>query len=267
MYQVASFFFKEMNNTFNYTWRWLCTCLAYISFALGGLILYLTIFKVIQLLSRSKTISEQRVRKVICASFNLLLNVLTMCKVLKIEANLENLAQLQSTLIICNHPCLLDVVVIMAKLPNCQCVVKNELWHNPFLGGVVRSAGFICNNLDQMIFLEQCKQELARGQNIIIFPEGTRSTPGQEIKMQRGVGNLALATTADIQALTISCQPLTLTKTDKWYKIPQQKINLKLTIGKKFLNKDYSGIEARSLKVRALMRDIQQYYNGCVKIE
>ena len=99
------------------------------------------------------------------------------------------------------------------------------------------------------------------GDNILIFPEGTRTVPEQPIKMHRGLGNLALAINADIQTLLMSCTPLTLTKRSKWYEIPHKKVTLKLRVGLFFSNKDYQDERPRSIRVRALMREIQHYYN------
>ena len=46
-------------------------------------------------------------------------------------------------LIVANHPSLLDYVILAAELPVCDCIVKRALWHNVFLGGVVRAADYI----------------------------------------------------------------------------------------------------------------------------
>jgi 1-acyl-sn-glycerol-3-phosphate acyltransferase len=236
--------------------------LGFFSFGIAGLMLWLTVFQVVRLFSKNKYESQTRVRKIISFSFRVLLNLLDILGILKIEADsLEELHDLKGSIIISNHPCLLDVVAIMARLGNCQCIVKNKLWLHPLLGGVMRSAGFIQNNLDPEKLLQECKQQLACGQNIVIFPEGTRSNLNQPIKLQRGVGNLALFAMANIQALIINCSPLMWTKQNKWHEMPMQKITLRLSKGKVFLSEDYSGMIIRSLMVRKLMHDIQEYYN------
>src|SRR5262249_17894775 len=154
-----------------------------------------------------------------------------------------------------NHPSLLDVVILMSRLKNVQCVVNKKLWTNPFVGMVVRSAGFIRNDIDPQLFLDRCKEMLARGENIIIFPEGTRTEPGQRMKMCRGVANLALSAQADIQALTLNCSLVWLNKRSKWYDIPPKRADFFLKSGPLFSYKNYMNNSPRSIQARGLMRD------------
>ena len=90
-----------------------------------------------------------------------------------------------------NHPSLIDVVVLISIIPNADCVVKAHLFKNPFLRGVVKNTGYI-SNADPEGLLVDCKKSLAAGNNLIIFPEGTRTKVGQAVKFQRGAANIAL---------------------------------------------------------------------------
>jgi len=198
--------------------------------------------------------------------FSLYLSILEFLGILKIETNgLENLQHMRGKLVICNHPSLLDVVILISRLKNIQCVVNNKLWSNLFVGIVVRSAGYIRNDIDPQSFLHQCKQMLNRGENIIIFPEGTRSIPGRPIKMCRGVAHVALCAEADIQALTLHCTYVWLTKGAKWYDIPPRRTNFFLKSGPQFSYKNYMNESPYPIQVRSLMRDIQKYYDGYLK--
>lgn len=246
----------------NYCRRMLGTILGFSLFGLGGILLCFTFFHVIILCTRNQQLRRQRIRSVIQHTFKIFLRLIEFLGVLKLNVHeMDSLSARKGCLIICNHPCLLDVVIIMSQLKNVQCVVKNQLWKNPFIGGVVRAAGYIRNDLPPEEFLKICQTQLKEGQNIIIFPEGTRTTPGQPIEMRRGLGNLALAAEADIQALMMTCYPTFLTKGQKWYNIPSQRAMIDLKVGSYFPIKSYQTEAPRSLRVRALMRDIQQYYN------
>lgn len=238
------------------------TLLGFSLFGLGGILLSLTLFHLVILLTKGKQKRRQRIRAIIHYTFKVFLHILEFFGVLKLNVHsVDSLNKQRGHLIICNHPCLLDVVIIMSQLKDVQCVVKNQLWRNPFLGGVVRAAGYIRNDLPPEEFLTLCKEQLTQGENIIIFPEGTRTTPGKPVELRRGLGNLALAANADIQALLMTCQPQFLTKEQKWYDIPPQRAIIDLKIGSYFSIKSYQTEAPRSLRVRALMRDIQQYYN------
>ncbi len=249
----------------NFIWRLFATALGFSLFGFGGVFMCLTIFPVIIFLSKDKVQRSRRVRSVIRYTFKIFLFILEFLGILKIRTKgLETLQQMQGKLVICNHPSLLDVVIIMSRLKNIQCVVNNKLWRNLVVGVVVRAAGYIRNDIDPELFLEQCKEMLARGENIIIFPEGTRSVPGQPLKMQRGFANLALCANADIQALSLKCHPVMLIKGAKWYDIPPKRAHYLLQAGPEFSCQDYDSESPRSIRVRIMMREIQQYYDGCL---
>lgn len=98
-------------------------------------------------------------------------------------------------------------------------------------------------------------------ENILIFPEGTRSVPNQPIKLSRGVANLALWAKADIQALTLTCTPAWLYKDSKWCDVPSKRVDFVLKVGDQFLYKDNNNDTPRSIQVRALMRKIKHFYD------
>ncbi len=84
--------------------------------------------------------------------------------------------------------------------------------------------------------------------------------------MFRGFANLALHAKTDIQTLTISCTPVWLIKGARWYDIPPRRADFLLEAGPEFSYKNYLNDTPRSIQVRALMRDIQHYYDGYLKI-
>nr|WP_294508772.1 lysophospholipid acyltransferase family protein [uncultured Rhodopila sp.] len=73
-----------------------------------------------------------------------------------------------------NHPSLLDAVVVISRLPRVVCITKAKLWDNLFLGGSVRLAGYIRND-SPLNLVKQGMHGLQDGQQLLIFPEGTRT--------------------------------------------------------------------------------------------
>lgn len=253
--------FGGAGNKINKFWRVLGTGFGFTSLGLGGLLLCLTAFPFVILATRDLAKRRRRVRQIIGHTFAFYLGVLKFLGVLDLKvSNISPFMSVKGCLIICNHPTLLDVVIIMSQMKDLQCVVKAALWQNPFIGGVIRSAGYIRNDLPPETFLEECKAQLERGENILIFPEGTRTQPNKPLEMHRGMGNLALGANADIQALVMTCNPLTLTKGNPWYNVPHRKPFFHLTGGRTFYIGDYPEEKPRSLRVRALMRDIKDFY-------
>lgn len=126
-------------------------------------------------------------------------------------------------LIIANHPSLLDVVFLIAKIPGVCCVVKKTLLKNPFLALQVRLAGYIFNS-GESDFLECCTARLDAGESLIIFPEGTRTRAEGKFRFRRGAAYLLMMSNAPVRPVYISCEPATLGKRDPWYFTPRHKI-------------------------------------------
>ncbi len=251
-----------------YIRRIIAVGLGFSVFGTGALTLGLLIFPALILVVRDTDRRRYVVRSLIRLTFQGFLGILRALGVIKLVIpEMSKLDTLKGTFIICNHPTLIDVVILMAYLKNVQCVVKKELWSNPFLGNVVRSAGYFRNDTDPEVFLEEAKNQLQRGENIIIFPEGTRSIPNTPLKLVRGLGNLALASNANIQSLTLLCDTVFLTKGQKWYRPPATVTTIELKIGDYFSLETYAPESPRSIRVRALMRDIQSYYNRILGYE
>ncbi len=246
----------------NYGWRLFATALAFFLFGIGGLFVGVTLLPIILLTSKDRDQRINRTRFIIRHSFKIFLNIIEFLGIIKLTTSgLEKLKTLKGSLVICNHPSLLDVLVIVSQLKNIQCIVKKTLWMNPIISGMISAAGYIRNDMDPKVFLECCKQELQCGENILIFPEGTRTTPGESVKLLRSLGHLALAANADIQSLVLDCNPVLQPKGRKWYKIPPKRAVFHLQAGRVFLNADYQNDTPRSIRVRVLTRDIQDYYN------
>ena len=81
----------------------------------------------------------------------------------------------------------------------------------------MRAANYIANEFNGLI--ERCLASPATGSSLIIFPEGTRSPPGQLHPFHRGASNIALMSGKNIAPIVISCQPQTLLKHQRWYEI------------------------------------------------
>jgi 1-acyl-sn-glycerol-3-phosphate acyltransferase len=137
-----------------------------------------------------------------------------------IDYRIENAAALKADagcIIVANHPSLIDYVFIVSLLPRCDCIVKEALWNNFFTRGIIRCAGYIPNR-DAGLMLKECRKKLSTGNCILIFPEGTRTQPGQPLSLQRGAANIAIRCGVSVRLIHISCRPVFLTKNEKWWR-------------------------------------------------
>lgn len=209
-----------MASLLNRGWRLIGTALGFTLFGVGGLLLSLLWFPLLALClrgERRRTLAQLTIRH----SFRLFLAMLRGWGVLDYRVS-GMPADLQGALVVANHPSLLDYVILAAEMPVCDCIVKQSLWRNPFIGGVVRAADYLPNVAGEDL-LTLCTARIRAGGLLLIFPEGTRTTPGEPIKLQRGAAQLAVRAQVPVQLVRIHCNARFLTKQDKWFKIPENK--------------------------------------------
>jgi 1-acyl-sn-glycerol-3-phosphate acyltransferase len=105
-----------------------------------------------------------------------------------------------------NHRSFLDPFIIgsMTKRPLFY-VAKMELFQKPLQGWFLNSLGAIPVMRDQsdQELLKTVRALLARGDSLVIFPEGTRIRPGSLGRPRRGVGRFALETGVPIVPIAL----------------------------------------------------------------
>lgn len=246
----------------NYGWRLLATGFSFAAFFGGGLVMAATLFPAIALLVPEPSRRVRATQAVIHRLFRFFMGMLRFFGILDLQVSGEALLRDgKGRLIIANHPTLLDIVILMSLIPRVQCIVKSELWHNRYLGGVVRWAGYIRNDLEPESLLKACRGAIADGKSLIIFPEGTRSRPGAPLNFRRGFANIALLAGVETQLVVIGCAPIMLSKGDPWWKIPERKSLFRVSVGDRFEAFAGSANQYRSLATRQLARKVQEYYS------
>ncbi len=169
----------------------------------------------------SRSRRREIAQRLIAGGFRLFLWFLHAMRVHRIEIEGKDiLAAERGALVVANHPTLIDVILLVAHTPGAVCIVKSDILRNPFMRGVVSAAGYIPNDANPEALIIDCANALKDGNNVVLFPEGSRSKIGVPRKLQRGVANIAMRTGAPIRIVTISCNPPTLYKGQKWFEIP-----------------------------------------------
>ncbi|HSI46659.1 MAG TPA: lysophospholipid acyltransferase family protein [Ideonella sp.] len=207
----------------------LATALAFGSFGVGGVLLWWVIFPLLTLAVRNPSRRTALARAAVHHLFRAFIGWMRLLHLITYEV--RGLARLQrrGLLVLANHPTLIDVVFLISLIDNADCVVKSTLAHNPFTCGAVRATGYICNNSGPEL-LQDCIDSVKNDGNLIIFPEGTRTRPGQPMKMQRGAAQIALRGGIDITPVFIQCQPLGLTKGAPWWRAAPVPLHFVLTV-------------------------------------
>lgn len=103
----------------------------------------------------------------------------------------ENLGDVRNTVFISNHVSHLDAPVLFEALATqLRAVVKKEIFAWPFLGPVLRRAGFVAVDRRDRIqsgqALSRAAESLRAGHCFLVFAEGTRSRTGELGPFKKG---------------------------------------------------------------------------------
>lgn len=244
----------------DWLWRVLATghCFAFL-FG-GGFILAISALPLTRLLGRTPAEKDVRARRLIHHVFRFYLWQMQALGLMTLAIRgREHLADAGGKLVIANHPSLLDVVILISLMPDCDCVVKGAL-RRSLVSGVIRATGYT-DNSDGDTMLRRCHRSLAAGYPLIVFPEGTRSTPGANLVFQRGAANIAVRCAVDLLPVVITCQPPTLLKGDPWYRIPARRPAFVVEILPPLARHTLTDPEATpSLATRQLNRQLLAFY-------
>lgn len=237
----------------NKYWRIFATGFCFTIFGLGALTLTFIVFPLMTRTAKDTQQREFKVQKIIQEAFNFFCRTMRFWGAIDYRfENTELLANDRNCLIVANHPSLIDYVLIASRLPQCDCLVKAAIWHNPFMKGIVKAAGYIPNK-DPESLLDGCSERLGNGNVLLVFPEGTRTTPAKKSKLQRGAAQIAVRTESDLRVIHITVEPSFLTKEKKWYQVPDTKpfflveVKDKIEIGSFLESSDSATTAARKL--------------------
>jgi 1-acyl-sn-glycerol-3-phosphate acyltransferase len=114
----------------------------------------------------------------------------------------EKLRDLRATVLAPNHPSLIDAVILLSIVPNTVCIMRANLIESPFLGGAARLAGFVPNDKGPAL-VRHGIEKIRAGENLLIFPEGTRTEAQAINSFKHGFALIAKKTGAPIQTVFI----------------------------------------------------------------
>ena len=169
---------------------------------------------------------------------------------------LDTLRAEPGLIVVANHPSMLDAVMLVARLPASACIMKASLVHNPLLGPGARLARYIRN--DSAYGMIQCAvQDLRSGGQLVMFPEGTRTTRAPVHDFHASFTLIAKRAQAPIQAVFIDTDSPYLGKGWPLWRLPPLPILFTVRLGRRFAPQDDH---------MALCQEIQDYYAAGVHV-
>jgi 1-acyl-sn-glycerol-3-phosphate acyltransferase len=153
-------------------------------------------------------------------------------------------------IVVANHPSMLDALMLVARLPRSACVMKGSLMRNVFLGPGARLARYICNDSPRGL-IRQAVNDLKQGGQLVLFPEGTRTTRPPINPFRPGVTLIAKLADVPIQAVFIDTDSPYLGKGWPLWRLPPLPIVFSVRLGRRF---------APSHDPDALLAEIQHHF-------
>jgi 1-acyl-sn-glycerol-3-phosphate acyltransferase len=207
----------------------------------GGLLLFaamclvwsLLAFPLVLLMPRRMGVSLGR--RVIMFGFRTYLRFLELSGIVECDlAALDSLSNERSLIIAPNHPSLIDVVLIVSRLPNAACIIKANLWDQLIFGGSARLAAYIRNSSPARLIVD-ATEELHAGSQLLIFPEGTRTIGNTIQPFKGGFALIAKRARVPVQMVFIEINHPFLCKGGSLLKKPEFPLVFHARLGERFL--------------------------------
>lgn len=148
-------------------------------------------------------------------------------------------------IVVANHPSMLDALMLVGRLPRSACVMKASLMRNPLLGPGARLARYIRNDTGHAM-VRAAVEDLRAGGQLVMFPEGTRTTRVPVNPFRPGVTLIAKLAGAPIQAVFIDTDSPYLGKGWPLWRLPPLPIVFSVRLGERFAPQDdYAALLAR----------------------
>ncbi|QRM18207.1 1-acyl-sn-glycerol-3-phosphate acyltransferase [Dechloromonas sp. TW-R-39-2] len=196
-------------------------------------------------------------RFMISGGFRVYLSILSFFCACRFElSELDQLRDEGPLILAANHPSLLDAVMIVSRLPNAVCVMKAALMDNILFGAAARLARYIRNNAPLEMILN-AREELASGAQLVIFPEGTRTSDFPIDSCSPSTGLIAGRTSIPVQTLLIEFSTPYLGKAWPLFRRPILPLHCTIRLGRRF---------SAPGNVEAFTRELEAYFRSELKI-
>ncbi len=185
---------------------------------------------------------------IIHSSWKFFIWVIESTKVVKVNTN-GDLSNIKGKIVVASHPSLIDIILLIGQMPKSLCLAKKELLKNPVMRNIVKSL-YIINDIEPEVFQKNALEALNDGYNIVIFPTGTRTLPGEDTKIHKGAAQLAIISGVNIVPINIKTDVPFLIKNHSPLDAGEKTVNYYLNILPEISPKDYNINTIGEIKAR-----------------
>jgi 1-acyl-sn-glycerol-3-phosphate acyltransferase len=133
--------------------------------------------------------------------------------------------------LVANHPALIDITCLLARLPEAVCIFKPAIRRNPVLGAAARRAGYLGSDGGHEL-VRRAADKVAAGNTLVVFPEGTRTPPGRALlPFKPGFVLIARRAHVPIQLVRITTDSDVLTQGRAWWRLPRFPAHVEVMLG------------------------------------
>ena len=193
--------------------------LSWVVFGAGGLALNLVCAAALPW--RHVPAAQRRTRRVIRRLFDLWVRWFHATRIVEVRWLGFPAELAPGTVYVANHPSLIDAPVLLSRLPDAVCIFKPALMRNPAIGPAAILANYVDGGRG-VEALRDAADRVAAGQALLVFPEGTRTAPGQRLgPLKPGYALIAQRARAPIQAITIRTSAGLVRRGSPWWRPPE----------------------------------------------
>lgn len=212
---------------------WLALQAQLIMLGLMSLLWNLPALLLYPLLSRA---AGRRIGRVVIAhGYRTFWRLAAFSRMIRLDADaLDALRDERGLIVVANHPSMLDAVMLVSRLPISACIMKASLLRNPFLGPGARLARYIHNESTYGMALCAVR-DLQEGGQLILFPEGTRTTQTPHNPLQATFAIIAKRAQVPVQVVFIDTVSPYLGKGWPLWRLPPLPIRFSVRLGPRFV--------------------------------
>lgn len=213
---------------FDRYWRIFATGLSFAIFGVFGTILTILLLPVL-LLTRESPARRKFGKLLLKLSFKSFLWGIQILGIVDLRTKNIDRLKTNGRLILANHPTLIDAIILFSVIDNPNGVIKSTLFNNPSMYGLARIAGLI-RNVEGPELIRKSIESITTGENLIIFPEGTRTKVMGQVTFKKGAAYIAIKGKFNIIPVTMIVSEPFLRKNQSWYDVPLKKPVLTVSV-------------------------------------
>lgn len=153
-----------------------------------------------------------------------------------------------------NHPTILDAILLGTRLPRLDCVMNSRLLRDPVMSGAARLSNYIRNDTP-LSMVRDTRDRLLAGRNVLIFPEGTRTSGWPVGSFRHGYALAAARSGAPVRTILIECDSEYFGRDFRFFRPARCPVRYRLTASRVFH-------PARDEDPRASSAEIEEFFRA-----